>query len=248
MTDREPNWDLLLDSEIESVIGQAARQVAHSLEWGEYVEEEDLLQEATLLVVGPHQDYAAQCLMGEDGHTLGGLQERLRRKLVNFAEREKFRKAKHSSVEERYTESNEDGVVPAYAPYEGAVQYPALYDRTLVEALLPAVWDQDFAYGMQQDHAPDADMPRGTVNKAKGNVLWAHLADIRISWERAPLTAEERRVLLLAYGFDWTQRDIAYNQQCSQPTVSNRIYTGVGKILAELNGGDFAEFFTGAAA
>src|SRR5690606_16497543 len=60
------------------------------------------------------------------------------------------------------------------------------YDRRLVELLLPAVWDADAAYGIRSPTAPDADMPKGTVDPRAASTLFAHLADIRQGWAAAP--------------------------------------------------------------
>jgi hypothetical protein len=76
------------------------------------------------------------------------------------------------------------------------------YDRALVEHLLPAVWDAEAAYGIRNPQAPDADMPKGTVDPKTASLLFAHLADIRRGWATAPLTLGERQVLILRYCAD----------------------------------------------
>lgn len=108
------------------------------------------------------------------------------------------------------------------------------YDRALVEHLLPTLWDPDAVFGVPVPSAPPADMPRGSVNKKEGNTLWAHLADIRTGWDQTELSIKERRALILRYGMDWTEIEIAKNQHTSQPRISVRLYTGVGKIVAHL--------------
>ncbi|MYT33320.1 MULTISPECIES: hypothetical protein [unclassified Streptomyces] len=55
----------------------------------------------------------------------------------------------------------------------------AAYDRRLVEHLLPAVWDQEVAYGIRNPTAPDADMPKAATAPKAASTLFAHLADIR---------------------------------------------------------------------
>lgn len=110
------------------------------------------------------------------------------------------------------------------------------YTRELVEQLLPAVWDSSFAYGMTNPTAPDPDMPKAHLDKAHGNTLYAHLADIRTGWQRAPLRPAERRALYLRYGLDWPQKHIARHERASEPTTSERIARGVGCIVAKLNG------------
>jgi DNA-directed RNA polymerase specialized sigma24 family protein len=115
------------------------------------------------------------------------------------------------------------------------------YDRALVERLLPTLWDPDAVFGVPVPSAPPTDMPRGSVNKKEGNTLWAHLADIRSGWANTELTVNERRAIVLRYGMDWTETEIAKNQRTSQSRISVRLYTGVGKTVAHLNGSEFLE-------
>jgi DNA-directed RNA polymerase specialized sigma24 family protein len=110
------------------------------------------------------------------------------------------------------------------------------YTRELVEQLLPAAWDPEFAYGMANPAAPDPDMPHAAADKAHSNTLYAHLADIHTGWATAPLTAVERRALLMRYGLDWPQTAIARHEHVGQSTTSERITRGVGRIVATLNG------------
>ena len=110
------------------------------------------------------------------------------------------------------------------------------YTRELVEQLLPAAWDPEFAYGMANPAAPDPDMPRAAADKAHSNTLYAHLADIHTGWATAPLTPAERRALLMRYGLDWPQTAIARHEHVGQSTASERITRGVGRIVATLNG------------
>ncbi|MFB6726343.1 hypothetical protein ACFCV3_39610 [Kribbella sp. NPDC056345] len=113
------------------------------------------------------------------------------------------------------------------------------YDRALVEHLLPTLWAPDAVFGVPVPSAPPADMPRGSVSQKEGNTLWTHLADIRTGWTDTGLTVNERRALVLRYGMDWTETEIAKNQRTSQSRISVRLYTDVGKIVANLNGGEF---------
>lgn len=116
-----------------------------------------------------------------------------------------------------------------------------MYDRRTVELLLPAVWDEEFAYGMRDQYAPDPDMPKVKSNKAHANTLYAMLADIRRAWDRAPVTMPERRALLLRYGMDWEQTDIAFNQGVTKQAINIRIERGVGRITAWLNGDTYID-------
>ena len=110
------------------------------------------------------------------------------------------------------------------------------YTESLVEQLIPAVWDQSFAWGLQNPQAPDADMPKAKYKSPKeATTFWTHLIDIRIAWERCPLTMPERRALLLAYGIGMEQSEIAENQSVSQQSISKRIAKGVDKLTEWLN-------------
>jgi DNA-directed RNA polymerase specialized sigma24 family protein len=110
------------------------------------------------------------------------------------------------------------------------------YDRPLVEQLLPAVWDSSYAYGMNDPTAPDPDMPRAAADKAHSNTLYAHLADIKAGWVKAPIPRPERQALFLRYGLDLRQSDIGKRQGVTQKAVSERLARGVGRIVATLNG------------
>ncbi|GGK13430.1 hypothetical protein GCM10010124_02470 [Pilimelia terevasa] len=110
------------------------------------------------------------------------------------------------------------------------------YDRRLVERLLPTVWDPYAAYGITDSTAPDPDMPRARVDPAIRGTLYAHLADIKTGWQRAPLRPEERQAVLLYYGLDQDQRHIAHVQGVTRQTVGERVDRGVGRIVDCLNG------------
>ncbi|WP_438486219.1 hypothetical protein [Streptomyces sp. S186] len=106
------------------------------------------------------------------------------------------------------------------------------YDRRLVEHLLPAVWDVEVAYGLRNPQAPDADMPKGTVDKRSADRLFAHLA----GWKGCELSVAERRALFLRYALDWPDDHIAACDSVSDRAVRYRLERGVGKIAAYLNG------------
>lgn len=110
------------------------------------------------------------------------------------------------------------------------------YTELLVESLIPAVWDQAFAWGIQNEYAPDVDMPRAKRRcPLEATTFWAHIVDIRIAWEHCPLTMFERRALFLAYGLGMEQAEIAANQEVSQQAISKRLAKGVDKLTGWLN-------------
>jgi predicted DNA-binding protein (UPF0251 family) len=114
---------------------------------------------------------------------------------------------------------------------------PGGYTEEQIRLLLPAVWDESYAYGLPaQATDPDKDMPKAAGNKARSNSHWAYIADIKTGWKKADLTLDERRAILLQFGLGWAQRDIAYNQQVDQSTISRRVNNAIKKIKARLNG------------
>ncbi|MER8116247.1 hypothetical protein [Streptomyces sp. NPDC094031] len=115
------------------------------------------------------------------------------------------------------------------------------YDRRLVAHLLPAVWDVEAAYGIRNPTAPDADMPRGTVDKKSAGTLFAHLADIRRGWATAPLSLVERRALFMRFALDWDDRRMAAREAVTDRAVRYRLERGVGKLAAHLNGLDYVD-------
>ena len=119
------------------------------------------------------------------------------------------------------------------------------YTRQLVEKLLPAIWDEEYAFGMREETAPDPDMPKGSVDKSHSNTLYAHLADIRYAWPRTSLALTERQAVLLRYGLDLTTREAGELLGCDHTTVTRREERAVGKLTASLNGERYVEGYDG---
>lgn len=229
------DWSPLEVEGVREVANQAARRVARR--YSEYVDLDDLTQDALARIVAKAD--LLECLEGEEPE-LGLLQYRLERDLVNMVTTQ-VKHAQQTISYDRLVEADDEG--HGYVrPYVAIATASSEYTRESVETLLPAVWDESYVYGMpKRDDAPDPDMPKGSTNKAQGNNLSAYIADIKTGWEKTPLTTKERRALVLAYGFGWTQQEIAYNQGVSQQTIQERLYKAVGKIVARLNGGLFYE-------
>ncbi|AGM12068.1 DNA binding protein [Streptomyces phage Godpower] len=113
------------------------------------------------------------------------------------------------------------------------------YNRALVEKLLPCVWDGEAAYGLKNEQAPDADMPKTASNPKTANTLYAHLADIHTAWKWAVndgVTLDEARAVLMRYGLDYTFEEIAGHFGVNKSTIQRRAERGVGKMTAHLNG------------
>ncbi|MGW3336237.1 hypothetical protein ACWDCL_01985 [Streptomyces sp. NPDC001009] len=117
------------------------------------------------------------------------------------------------------------------------------YDRRLVEHLLPAVWDMEAAYGIRNPTAPDADMPKGTIDKKAAGTLFAHLADIRRGWATAPLSLVEKRAIFMRFGLDWDDKRIAAREAVTDRAIRYRLERGVGKLAAHLNGTEYVDSY-----
>lgn len=110
------------------------------------------------------------------------------------------------------------------------------YTRREVEALLPAVWDRQAAYGLQNPYAPAPDMPKAATNKAQANTLYAMLADIRTAWSKAPLTTKQRQALEYRFRGDLKEQEIGEALGVHKSNVSRRVEAGIGGLAAWLNG------------
>jgi DNA-directed RNA polymerase specialized sigma24 family protein len=225
---KPPNaWFMLHDPNVQTVVKNVARRV--SSERG--IEQDDIEQEAWIRVTDVDTGlwYMAKC------EKWGLLTTALYRDMLDITKREASNEWRHQSFDVRHSEDvegDETGAPVTIIPRRDVSQY----DRELVQSLLPAVWDWQFCWGMQVENAPDADMPRSAPNKATGNTLAAHLADIRSAWLSAPLTLTERQALFLLYALDLTQQESGHILGITQQSVSENGLRGVGKIVALLNG------------
>ena len=119
------------------------------------------------------------------------------------------------------------------------------YNRLLVEQLLPAVWDSEYAYGMRNPTAPDPTMPKGTVDKKAGSTLFAHLADIRTAWRLADIPHEERQALLMRFGLDLTIQEAGRVLDVRHQRISERADAGVGRLTCWLNAVAYVDSYDG---
>ncbi|AVO22529.1 DNA binding protein [Streptomyces phage Paedore] len=115
------------------------------------------------------------------------------------------------------------------------------YNRALVEQILPTVWDMDAAYGLKQEGAPDADMPKVKANPKQANTLYAHIADIKQAWKRTPLTVIERQSLVLRYGLDYGYDEIGSLRGVRKSAAQEATERAVGKVTAYLNGNKYID-------
>lgn len=246
MIENELDWDVLSLPGVTDACESAALTVATNEAYREAVEREDLQQEAYIIAatLGKRIRSAVDGgLVTAQGVKvdLRGIEKEIEHDLINMSQTVLRRQQRNTSYEQRYTEVDDAGMEPPQRASVLIRQDVSEYTEELVEALIPAIWDESYCYGMRVENAPDPDMPRGTTNKATGNTLGAHIADIKRAWERADLNLNERRALLLAYGFDFSQKEIAFNQGVTQQAISKRLASGVKKLLDFLNGGVYRE-------
>lgn len=117
--------------------------------------------------------------------------------------------------------------------------YVVEYGVAEVEALLSLAWEPTrVAWGVQNEHAPDRDMPRAKANPSHGNSLAAEVADIKRAWTLTPLTLKERRCLLLIFGLCYTQEMVEELEGAAQQVISRRKCRAVDKLVAFLNGSE----------
>jgi DNA-directed RNA polymerase specialized sigma24 family protein len=107
--------------------------------------------------------------------------------------------------------------------------------------MLPTVWDAEAAYGVKQENAPDADMPKVKANPKLANTLYAHIADIKQAWKRTPLTLIEKQSLVLRYGLDYGYEEIADARGVRKQSAQEATERAVGKVTAWLNGEQYID-------
>lgn len=227
------NFEYMSNGTALDIIDQAVRRINRRFE--DYGDADDLRQEAHVFVATK-----ADLQEALEAEEYGLFQHRLEMDLTDHIKKEVRRTERNVSYE-ALRDQNPDGTGGEdthVKPYVIIETTSNDYTRDSVESLLPAVWDDLYAYGLpNKDTVPDPDMPKAQVDASRGNDLSAYIADIRSGWKKTPLTHKERCAVLLAFGLGWTPKDIAYNQEVSRQAIETRIETAVGKIAARLNGG-----------
>lgn len=253
--EREIDWSVLEYPDVRAVARKAASKVATDYINLATWDFDDLLQEA-YINLATRPEVVREYLEGPDGTNL--LYHDILMDLVNLVTPEAERRfCKGTRVE---GERAACGATRVHEGHPRSMSFDALqevgketaderpasatdtpvgdYSRELVEQLLPAVWDRSMAYGMTNPNAPDPDMPGGAIDVSHGCTLYAHLADIKTAWKRAPLTLKEKRAVLLRHGLGWDHREIAELEGVSRKVITVRLDTAVGKMRDHLNGAD----------
>lgn len=106
----------------------------------------------------------------------------------------------------------------------------AFYSETLIGAILPSILFADY-------DAPQAQSDgRGSSDPAESGTWMAHRQDVERAWREAPLQERERDALILYYGFGKTQAEIASMVGVLDQRISERIRSGMRKLIAALGG------------
>lgn len=227
------HWEVVEDVRVQRTVRNAANSLADMN--GGIVEADDLFQEGLVLVAGIPK-IAEHAIVGEFGLVYSEVRERLFKQFIRPLDRTgelDARKYRSIPVDDADNEPQ-----PVVMFDEGSGDYTA----DAVKMLLPAVWDEDYAYGLpDRDDAPDKDMPKSASNKARSNNHWAYIADIKTGWHKTPLTLLERRALFMRYALGDTQEMIARYEGVSQQMVGKRLDGAIKKIVARLNGAHIEE-------
>lgn len=106
----------------------------------------------------------------------------------------------------------------------------AFYNEALIAEVLPAVLREE------KDPPQVESDGRGSADPAESGTWMAHQLDVASAWAEAPLTERERDALILYHGFGKTQAEIAELIEVDQQRVSDRIKSGMKKLIATLGG------------
>jgi len=227
------HWKLLDDPNVVSVAKRVARSIADDNKG--ILDAEDIEQEVLILIAGT-SSLADRAIAGEYGTLYHEVRcdviDKFVRPLMRSGEMEQ-RKYRNIPVEEA------DDYAKPHVAFDGG---SGDYTDEAVKLLLPAVWDESYAYGLpDREDSPEKDMPKSAANKAHGNSHWAYIADIKTGWKKTPLTRLERRALLMSFGLGWTHADIGAHEGVTRQAITTRIDTAVKKITARLNGARIEE-------
>jgi DNA-directed RNA polymerase specialized sigma24 family protein len=111
----------------------------------------------------------------------------------------------------------------------------AFYTRALLEAALPAVWDDNLL-----DHPPveemAADAPRRRSDGSETSNWLVTVLDVRKAWQDADLDLNWRLALSYRYGEGMRLWQIADALEVSDSTASNYIDRGLNALIRQLGG------------
>jgi DNA-directed RNA polymerase specialized sigma24 family protein len=196
-----------LIEETESHVRIAAAQVARR--YRGYIPYADLAQEGMVWVLS-HPGTVTSLL--EDGKRGGNrLVGRLVRHMDKLARRERAQSIGYDTADE------------------------AFYTRTLLEAALPAIWDDSLL-----DHPPvDDEAAEGPRRRSDGSETsnWlVTVLDVRRAWTEAEMDLNWRLAISYRYGEGMRLYQIADALEVSDSTASNYIERGLNAMIRQLGG------------
>lgn len=195
-----------LIEETEHHVKIAASQVARRFKG--YVTYSDLVQEGYVWVLRHPGTVSQRFDDGKRG------EDRLIRQLARYMEK-KARAERASSL--RYEPDDE-----------------AFYAYQLVEACLPAIWDDDMMV-----HPPSDDANTGSrhrTDQSETSNWLVSVLDIRAAWKNADLDSEWRLALAYRYGEGLRLYQVADILQVSDDTAQEYIDKGIRSLIRELGG------------
>jgi len=111
-------------------------------------------------------------------------------------------------------------------------QDEAFYSRTMVEAVLPAVWDENVMLVPPEQ----AEGVRGSSSPSEHGSWLAMTMDIRRAWATATMESTWRLALAYRYGEGLRIYQIATLMEVADSTAHNYITKGIRALIKELGG------------
>lgn len=110
------------------------------------------------------------------------------------------------------------------------------YSERQIAELIPTIWSMEAKLN-PSIKPQDPEMPKGpSADPSHSGDHMVHCADIDRAWRLAPLTLKQKQVLLLRYGMNWTQQEVAEHFDTSHQAVSAHEARGIKNIKTFLNG------------
>lgn len=101
----------------------------------------------------------------------------------------------------------------------------------VINVVLPAVLKGD-----PTPPARDGERVANTSDPAEGGGWLATFMDVKLAWERADLTDQQRALLVSYYRDEMTQAEIASTLKLGQPAVTRRLKQARAKLIDQLGG------------
>lgn len=111
----------------------------------------------------------------------------------------------------------------------------AFYQRTIVEAALPSIWDDEYLLKAPEDDMATEPHRRRSDGSETSNWLVTVL-DVRSAWERADMDEKWRLALAYRYGDGLRIYQISALLECADSTTQTYISKGVRALIDELGG------------